>query len=159
MDKLNIVSPWVNYVKELEKLFELDPEVSVYYDEGKNEVKLYVDSTEKAEALMMILPKVKEFGAVKLFITIIPANETMNKADIFRAAFEGNPVFSDAVTIDVGSSNPFTYVSFKPMIAQYWCDNLGDPHGVKSTLFEDISRDLFDIGGVYYVTDLIEKEE
>ena len=56
---------------------------------------------------------------------------------------------------------PFTYVVFKNCVVQFFNDNLNDPHGVLSTLYQDIAREVFGdcgmAGGVAYCTDVERK--
>jgi len=48
-----------------------------------------------------------------------------------------------------------TYVLFKNKVVQYFIDNIGDYNGMKSTLYEDIARDIFeDVDGVFFCTAL-----
>ena len=50
--------------------------------------------------------------------------------------------------------NPIHYCVFKKEVAQYWGDNLGDPHGNVSTLYQEIAKDIFgESGGVIFCTD------
>ena len=145
--------PWVEYVNELNALFGQDPEVTIAYDGDAMEVKLLVKNPNKADALARILPLEKEYGNVKLKVTVVPGNADMTREQIYRAAFEGNPVFAQAVTVDGISSNSFTYVGFVREVVQYWNDNMADPHGNKSTLYQEIARDVFAGGdGVCFYT-------
>lgn len=53
----------------------------------------------------------------------------------------------------------FTYVVFKNCVVQFFNDNLNDPHGVVSTLYENIADEIFkDIqfpnDGVAFCTDI-----
>jgi hypothetical protein len=36
-----------------------------------------------------------------------------------------------------------TYVAFKKEVVQFYADNLRDPNGFKSTLYQDIAEDVF----------------
>ena len=51
MAKIGLSSPWVVYYREVNALFGQDPEIHVVFDEDKNELKLFVDNSSKAEAL------------------------------------------------------------------------------------------------------------
>ena len=54
-------------------------------------------------------------------------------------------------------SNPITYVVFVNEVVQYYNDNLSDIHGLRSTLYQEIAKDIFETRlGVYYCTDLPE---
>ena len=152
---VKISSPWVEYSRYMEAMFGKDPEVKVVFDEDAVAIKLFVDNPVKADALSQILPETKNFGGVVLTISVIPGDEKQTKEQLFKAAFNGNPVVDDVVT--VGGEllpNPFTYVVFKKEVVQFWNDNFGDPHGMKSTLYEEIARDAFNVDGVLYCTNV-----
>ncbi len=153
-EKTGISSPWVSYVHRLEALFGPDPDIIIAYIQDDNVVSMYVNDQEKADALSMLIPKEQVFGNVQLKIRIIPPNLTKKKADLIRAAFEGNPLFSEVIQVHPdGSSNAFTYVMFKRAVVQYWDDNLGDPHGRVSTLAQALASELLDTEGVCYCTE------
>lgn len=153
---LKLSAPWVNYYREINALFGEDPDVLVQYEEDENIINLRVNGTDKAEAISQLLPEEKEFGNVIVKIKVIPANRVATKVDLFKKAFDGNPIFSYALSIDTGmTTNTFNYVIFKHLISQYYTDSLNDPHGLTAKLYEDIARDVFEdkIDGVMYSTD------
>lgn len=153
VNKTKLSPPWVNYFREIKALFGDDPDIKLEFHEDANLVKMYVNGQEKAAALAEILPVEKVFGNVSAYIDIIPDNKPQTKIDTFRAAFEGNPAFSYALSIGGMSSNDYNYVIFKNKVVQYYNDSLNDPHGNVSTLYEDIARDVFEIDGIMYSTD------
>lgn len=151
-------SPWIIFKNQVEKMFEKDPEVHVEYDEDDNNIKLFVDNAEKAEALNKILPMRKTFGNVEIKITVVPANGEDERMKYVKTAFHGNGALSHLTTIQdippMHMSNPITYCVFKKEVVQYNADNLGSESGVASTLYEDLAREIFgSIGGVYFCTD------
>ena len=156
MEKLNLSSPWVTYVNEMKALFEQDPQITIiYYDEDYT-VKLFVESDAKANALQQLLPETKEFGNVTLKIEVVPANTNAVDPNValFSAAFEGNPVLEEVRSISsvIGT---FNYAVFKKEVVQFYNDQLDDLHGNKSTLYQEIARDV--IGqkeGIFYCTDV-----
>ena len=153
---LRMSAPWYVYARKIEALFSEDPNISVEYDEDENVVNLRVNGQDKADALTQILPAEKDFGNITVKINVIPANKPPKKIDLFNKAFEGNPIFSYALSIDTGmTSNTFNYVVFKHLISQIWEDNLGDVNGNVSELYEDIAREIFeDCDGILFNTDL-----
>ena len=155
---LKLSSPWVTYVNELGAMFGKDPEIKIQYDEAVMQVKLLISNQRKYEALQKLLPAEKAFGNVVLKITLVPANIQMSTEQILRAAFEGNPAFSQVITVSGVYDNPITYVMFEKEAVQYWNDNMGDPHGVVTTLYQDIAERLFNqLGGVVYSTESDQK--
>ncbi len=164
MAKIGLSSPWVLYYHEIEAFFKEDPEVTVVFDEGKYELKLYVDSQTKVEALGQMLPTEKKFGNVTLKVFIIPSNNIKFKnfklslkstLDLVRNAFENNNAVKEIVEITI-YENPIIYVIFKPEVIQYFTDSLDDAHGLRSTLMQDMAEEIFEwIDGVYYCTDKV----
>ena len=144
MKTVKVSPPWVQYVNELNALFEKDKEIKIVYDNDNVEVKLFVDDSSKAEAIASILPEEKVFGNVTLKITVVPANTNDSVPMRFAKAFKGNPVLKDTITIPDAFSNPITYFVFAREVVQYFDDNLGDPHGLRSTLYQDLANDVFD---------------
>jgi len=102
------------------------------------------------------------FGNIPLNIIIdgIPSNRAFkNKKELFEVAFEKNPAFAYAVapTEDDYTWFDMVYVVFKNCVVQFFNDNLNDCHGVISTLYEDIARDILTgsaVQGVYFNTDV-----
>lgn len=143
-------------------LFGKDPEIHFDFDEDENEVTLRVDNPTKAAALQELLPEAVDFGNVTLYITVVPGNATYTKADLFRIAFTGNPVFSFVKTVnDDTFSFPTSYCIFKNEVVQYPADDLSSYYGLQSTLYENIAEEVFDDmhDGIYFCTDLPEEEK
>ena len=160
-EKVEKLSPWMDYVNKLEAFFAKDKDVIIDYIEKEDTrvIKIKVNGQKKADALELLLPPVKTFGNVDVDLIVIPSNEEETKASLIRAALEGNEAVNYIETTSPPfSSNPFTYVVFKKEVVQYWDDNLGDINGLTSTLYQNLARELFcedewDSGGVYFCTD------
>jgi len=156
MAKLNLSAPWVEFYYEVEAMFKHDPQVHVVYDEDHYELYLYVDEAAKAAALEKLLPAEKEFGNVKLKISVVPANlENVDEIrDIYSVAFYGNPALSFIKNIHGVFANNMKYVVFRKEVVQYWVDDLGDIYGQRSTLYQEIAKDIFEEhDGVFFCTD------
>lgn len=163
MAKLKLSPPWDTYYQELNAMFKNDPTVHVVMDDDECEVKLYVDSGDKDEALRQLLPETKEFGGVTLKVTVVPANVPLQTRYVynkdcdeyiermFRAAFDGNPALCDVVTVQGVFGFSACYVVFKKEVVQYFNDNMGDINGLCSTLYENIANNIFkpDLGAFY----------
>ena len=152
MAKLGLSSPWTIYYRELEALFKKDPGVRVVYDEDKKEIKLYVTGEKKAAALTALLPTEQKFGRIALKVTVVPANGIDDGWDL-HDLFAGN----DAVDFVHATSHfpglDIDYVVFHKEVVQYFTDNLTDYNGLKSTLYEDLARDVFNpMPGVSFST-------
>lgn len=155
---LKLSAPWQIYYKELSLLFEKDEEVRIVYDTDAQIINIFVDNAVKAEAMAAVLPTVKQFGSVELEINIIPSNKVnmlkASKGKGFVDLFKGNSIVDDVVVIDGIMTNPITYVIFKKEVVQYFNDDLGDAHGVCSTLYQDIAARVFNkVDGVFFCTD------
>lgn len=150
-----IAAPWVRYYREIEAMFAKDPDVAVIYDNNIPEVKLLVETDEKADALAKLLPPVKDFGNINLMITVVPANKPdFPKIELFRKAFKGNAALRDIEIVDGPISNPINFVVFAKEVVQYFVDDAGDLHGLHSTLYEDMARELFsEHEGIFFCTD------
>ena len=163
MAKLKLSPPWVLYYKKLNTLFEYDKDVLVIYDEDEMEIKLYCSDNNKSEALSLLLPNTISFGDVELKITVIPSNEKTNKVKItinnpetaIYVLFNTNNDYVESVEVIPTPFGKFTYVIFIKEVVQYFEDNLSDFYGIKSTLCEDIAREIFkDIDGVFFCTSI-----
>ena len=163
MAKLNLSPPWVVYYRKLSAFFKEDSEVRITYDEIEQEIKLYVDNAEKAVALENFLPNEQVFGNVILYVTIVPANETTfdsvkaaystNSNDIVRICFNNKAVVGIKV-VDGIMTNRMTFVIFRKEVVQYFTDDIGDYHGIYSTLYQDLAKEIFgNIDGVFFCTD------
>ncbi len=157
---LKLSAPWVEYYRKINALFGEDPDILVQYEEDENIINLRVTGQDKADALTQILPTEKAFGNVIVKINVIPANKVSTKLEVFKKAFEGNPIFSYAVAVDTGmSSNTFNYFVFKHRICSFFNDNLGDVNGNYNALYEDVAKEIFeDAGGILFCTDSINND-
>ena len=154
MTKVRLSAPWITFYNEIKALFERDPEIDIEYDDENSTIKLYVENEEKAEALQELLPAERKFGNVTVNVTVIPPNKLVaKKASLFKKAFQGNPAFVLEQTVEGVFTNPVSYIVFAREVVQYWIDDLGDLHGIWSTLYEDIARDVFEEpDGVFFCT-------
>ena len=155
MKELSVSSPWVTYVRKIEELFGDDPAIGIKYDNDSRTVTMHVDGSDKADAIARMIPGEVEFGNVKLKVSIVPSNDDSPEA-IVRKAFSGNPVVSSIETVEdcVPMFGGRTYVSFKPHVVQFFNDDMSDPNGVCSTLYQDIAREVLDADGVSFCTAL-----
>ena len=144
MENAKLSPPWITFMNEIKALFVEDPDIKIQYSEDDYTMKLFVDNTDKAEALSKMIPAEKDFGNVKMKIEIVPANkDDMTYADLLKKAFAGNPVVKDVVSVDT----PFgkvTYVVFEKKVVQFFNDQMDDLYGNKSTLYQECARDVFE---------------
>ena len=155
-NELYLSAPWNTFANELIKLFEKDPEVRVDYDDRQHLVKIFVESQEKAAALTDILPTEKDFGGTVLTIEVVPANpEEKSLLDKYRIAFKGNPIVSYIEEFDAPGAK-LGYIVFVPKVAQFFNDDISDPLGLCSELYEDVAQHVFEgeYNGIFFTTDL-----
>jgi len=154
MEKVKLSSPWQEFFNELEALFAADDDVKLSFDDGEEKkIILRVNGEEKASALSKLLPEEKVFGNVSVCIEVVPSNDGDREIDLFRDAFSGNPAVSFIKTVPDPYGNKVDFVVFQNKVVQFFNDNMADINGNKSTLFEDIARDVFDGAGVFFCTD------
>ncbi len=162
MLNIKLEAPWYTWRKKAAALFEGDPDIIVgeVYEIDSEDVQFGVDievrNHEKFVALDRVLPSVKEFGNVKLAITLFDEeNSAVNPdAALYETIFKGNPIFDRIEDTVDHTGTHIGYVVFKPVISQFFDDNLGDYHGNWSGLAQDIAEDVFDndFRGVYFCT-------
>lgn len=153
--QVKMAPPWVQYANAVQALFEKDPEVKIIYDNDNLTLSLMVDNPVKADALQQLMPNEQRYGNVVLTIKVVPANLKMSKAQIYNAAFSGNPAFVTTVPIEGVFTNPLLYVVFAKEVVQYFNDDLGDLHGNRSTLYQELAKEVFwDHDGVQFCTDV-----
>lgn len=146
MEKTKMYSPWQVYVNRLRKLFEHDEKVYVVYDEA-NKVELYVDGTDKANALEALLPSKMEFGNFTLEICVHRSNKDMSEADMYIAAFEGNEAFVDVIG-GFGPARDMSYALFAPCVVQVHEDNISEYCGMSTMTYAELARAVLDSGDV-----------
>ena len=148
-------APWVTHYREIEALFKDDPAVRVEYDDADTNVRLYVQGEGKANALTRLLLPEKQFGNVTLKVQVIPANMLeATTVQLFDAAFEGNPALSRVETAGKGLYGDLSYVVFRREVVQFFNDDFGDVNGQKSTLFQEIAKDVFrESPGTFFCTE------
>ena len=174
MAKLKLVAPWDEYYNEMNAFFAEDPDVTILYDEEEKHIKVLVNNPHKAEALTDLLVSEQDFGSVKLAIEVVPANDVPdaikrhfkiarneeNYYTEYESALVGNRAFLYTYTVDNVMGFNAVFVVFKKKVIQYYNDNLGDLNGMKSTLAEEIARDIFvSHTGVFFCTDTRDDNE
>lgn len=161
--RLKILPPWSIYIKEIQALFDGDPQIACNADYSGNSpsIILSCNNGDKVAALLRIVPEEIGFGNVKLKVIIdgIPSNIAFaNKKELFETAFKGNPAFAYAVTPgDETWWMSTTYVVFKNCVVQFFADNLNDCHGIISCLYQDLAETILigeDTQGVFFNTDV-----
>lgn len=167
--RLKLAPPWITYINQIQALFDGDPQIAcnINWSASEPSITLATNNGDKATALAILLPPTKMFGNVILTINIDGpfSNRAFTSAkELFEVAFEKNPAFAYCVAPAQEGYQwiDFTYVVFKNCVVQFFNDNLNDPHGVVSTLYQDIAAEVFKdmhyTGGcICYCTDVERK--
>lgn len=153
--EIKLSAPWHIFTEKMKKLFEGDKDIAIEYDDTDiHMIRVLVDSQDKYEALVKLLPTTKKFGNVNVLINVIPSNKAKTKIELFETLFKDNPVFSDILTMETPDGTDIDYVMFKPKVASYYADNLQNPWGCNNELYENIAREVFsDTDGIMFSTD------
>lgn len=158
MASVSLSTPWVLFYHEVQAFFKEDPEIRVIYDNEFYELKIYVDNPKnKAEAIRKLLPETLTFGNVELKIIVYPSNRSLRASapmiEDIEAALEGNKALYKIEKVYGVFSNPIYYVIFNKEVVQYHTDDLSDRNGIRSTLYQDIAKEIFkEREGVFYCT-------
>ena len=174
MSIVNLSAPWIDYYRKLEAMFEGDNNVKVVYDAQNMRCDLFVDGEDKAKALTKLLKPSVEFGSITMPVIVQPANEISelygDKAYLYRKPYRSRPLapYADDIHYQAFIGNAsmnfieyaygpggavFTYVVFAPRVVQYFNDDASSYYGLKTTLYEDIAREIFiEEPGVFYCT-------
>ena len=144
--KVTISPPWITYYNKMLFLFGGDPDIRLNYDDENKVIRMLVDNPTKADALGKLLPVEVAFGNVIVKIVVIPGNMDEAKIpDLYRLALQGNPAFSQVIDLSSALMRPqLAYVMFEKEIVQFWNDNMGDPHGVETTLYQELAKEIFE---------------
>lgn len=156
--KLKLSPPWTTYYRQLKALFGKDPDIKLFFDEEEGAVELFVKNDYKAMALERLLPKEVSLGNVIVKILISDHEDDLAASDksIWEDAFEGNPVVSKIEVVELPfSSRPLVYIGFVKEVVQFFNDDLSDPNGNCSTLYQEIAKEVFKdvlVPDVYFYT-------
>ena len=155
---VNLSAPWVEHYRKLQEMFRMDHQINVVFDAEEMKINVYVDNETKAEALTDLLIPEISFGNVTVPIDVIPSNDPSPNYHMhrfrysngeftpegkFRAAFAGNYVVDNVVPVVGLGGQQMLFVMFKPIVAQYYNDDIGSLYGLHTTVYEDIARVVF----------------
>lgn len=143
MENMKLSPPWVTFANEVKALFEQDKEVVVLYYDERKKLELYVKNERKADAISQLIPSEKTFGNVTIKINVVTMNQTIedSRLNLIKAAFAGNKAVEAIRDVDT----PFGtmhYVIFEASVVQFPNDDTQDINGMKSTLYQDIAREI-----------------
>ena len=154
---VKLAPPWSIFFEELYAMFVNDPDVIVRdmgIEDDIYKIEMLVDSIDKAEALSILIPAEKKFGNITVKVNVVPPNhKEMTHAELYRKAFRDNLAVDRVLDSALPTGDPMVYIEFSKEVVQFYADNLRDPEGFKSTLYQDIAKDIFEgKPGVCYCT-------
>lgn len=165
MATLKLSSPWLEYYRKITALFAGDRDIRIVFDEEEPKLRIYVDDDQKARAMDALVGTEKVFGNVKLAIEVVPANDKVEllsattgytkteRENLVQVLFKQNPNVVSIKVIENFFDGTVTYVIFEKRVVQYFDDDLGSYYGLKSTLYENIAKDVLSpVAGVHYCT-------
>ena len=86
---------------------------------------------------------------------IIPGNKQKQPVDLIHDAFDDNKAVNFVYVAKDKFGCVYTYVIFAKEVVQFYNDAINDVHGVCSTLYQDIAKEIFEpIRGIFYCTDV-----
>lgn len=146
-EKMTLCTPWYEFYNEVNAFFKEDKDVHVELVEHPYVLKVYVDDSEKADALAVILPEEKILGNIHVKIEVIPADGNLKgnfgyDLDAYRRAFKGNGAVVDFQHVEAFGW-VFDYIMCKPAVVQLENDSMKNPWGLVSTLYENLADDIF----------------
>ena len=157
--------PWTTYWRQLEALFNEDPDIEVgqlYDTDDKKEIWIYVSDEKKFRALNNLLPKYHSFGNVKVknVIKLKGAADHDDFQDL-KDLFADNPRVAEIKEAVDFAGVPHIFINFNPEVIQFPNDDTSDYYGLYTGLAEDIAREVFemDYNGAHFSTAPIRKEE
>ena len=157
MKKLNLQSPWVTYYNKIRALFDGDEEVSItdISPAEENTAGLDVDyefaivvfsNKDKFIAMTQLLPRVVEFGNVKLGIEICMSGEGDGHSERikqYQALFSGNHHVKDIKDVVDQAGVHHGFVRFNPDVIQFYNDDISDYSGNWTGLLHNIAKEIF----------------
>ena len=162
--------PWYGWANEVKAIFENDQDITVAdleETDGKGGYVLTIDATteEKADALRVMLPIIKNFGNINVDIEITmngtPIDYVAERSSIpetidwINQLFDGSGDVVDAQCYELFGG----YVGFvvcPARIIQFYNDDITDVNGNTTMLFADAARDVLEVpAGVNFCTEAI----
>lgn len=142
-------------------MFKEDKDIDFYFEDTDSDnktIKLLVRGADKADALTKLLPSERYFGNITVSIRIVPKIEDRKDkvVNLFRKAFEGNPAVFGITTSKSIWGDPMTFIIFKPKVVQYYTDEMFNPYGIKTTIYQDLAEEIFGKNGeVFFCTEKV----
>lgn len=170
-NKLKESPPQHEFYKMLKAYLAYDPTVVVgdLYEEITDHIRfdIKIDDPKKMFAFKSLLKLHDEFGGLQYTINLVPANESVAKkaekiasktdlgasiSKVLKDFFKGNEAFSKVKVVN----NPMSqrrdvFCIMKPVIVQYWADNIGSAYGLNTETYEQVTKKIINDDVCVYI--------
>lgn len=157
-EKVKLSPPWDGHMSMLASFFAGDNRVRVGYV-GKDGIgRIEVFDSKMFDALSQVLRPSIRFGNVTLKIEIVrkfdpKPCEQMTDLAALKVVLKENPAFSKLKSQKDGAFD-FVFCLFKPVVLQWYNDNLGNPWKLSTSTFEIEADKVFKTElGVQFTTE------
>lgn len=146
-DKVKLSPPWVGHMSMLASFFKGDKRVRIGSVEGRTGI-IEVFCNDMYQALSLVLRQKIRFGNVTLNINLVPSNgmklktKEMSDLDALKVVLKKNPAFDKIRTTKDGPMQ-FVTALFKPVVLQWYNDNIGNPWKLTTSIFESEANKVF----------------
>ena len=140
-EKVKLSPPWDGHMSMLASFFAGDSRVKVGYCGGNSVGTIEVFDTKMYVALQQVMRQKVKLGNVTLKISIVPANgvklykDELTDLAALKEVLKGNPAFSK-IKSEKGGMFDFVFCIFKPVVLQWYNDNLGNPWKLTTSTYE-----------------------
>lgn len=158
-EKVKLSPPWDGYMSMLASFFKGDDRVRVgYCKDGVGTIEVF--DAKMYDALNQVLRTKVRFGNVQLKIDVVLAIDAklpnaVNMTDLaaLKVVLSKNPAFSKLKSQKDGAFD-FVFCIFKPVVLQWYNDNLGNPWKLSTSTFEEQADFVFKTElGVQFTTE------
>lgn len=150
--------PWDGHMSMLASFFAGDGRVKVGYCDDTRTGTIEVLDSRMYDALSQVLRTSIRFGNVTLKLNLVPKFEPkvcpkMTDLEALKVVLAQNPAFSK-VKVQKAAAGAFVFVLFKPVVLQWYNDNLGNPWKLTTSTHELQADRVFKRGlGVSFTTE------
>lgn len=146
-NNLKIQSPWQTYFNKIKAIFGDDPDIEIPQPKDAKDGQFIIDidcsSTVKALALDKLLKHSITMGNITVKVMVNDVSEiTPVDLDTITAAFERNPHFKDATSVETPAGAEVDFCIMNKEVIQFFNDDLTDIYGNFNGLAEDILREI-----------------
>lgn len=163
VSNLKLSPPWTTYENEINTMFRDDFDVIVDDMDDDYTIKLRVEKADKAAALSKLLKPTVTFGNITVNVIVVPANEnekttvdvdSMKVTELYNTALKDNMAFEEIIEMAEGVPFAMNYVVFRNQVVQFYNEDLSDPLGMCSTLYQTIADHIFnrDLYPIFFST-------